>query len=224
MARKINKRVEIQNVHFSEDLYPRVQYSWQTAYDYSQSMKTGAKFPPIVLALYKNKLFLVDGKHRLEAMKLLKKELIEAEVYTGWSMRKIFEEAITRNIAHGRVLSPFEKRRIALKLREMKYNPKSICKLIQIPAQKLDEFVGQRLVNAITGETIVKSPLKHLAGSSVSREQKTFIEESSKEIYSKSQISMLDEIIELLENGLMDLTDDKVVERLETIKTLLKQI
>ena len=91
MGREIKSEVKLNEVFFDEELYPRSKYSWQTAYDYAQSMRVGAKFPPIILALFNNKKYLVDGKHRIEALKLLKKESVKAIVHTGWSKEKIFK-------------------------------------------------------------------------------------------------------------------------------------
>ena len=108
MGRAIKQKVLIEEIFFDEDLYPRTQCNWQTSYDYSQSMKTGSKFPDIVLAVFNNRKYLVDGKHRIEACKLLKIKSIKAIIYTGWNKKKIFEEAIKYNITHGRDVSHYE--------------------------------------------------------------------------------------------------------------------
>lgn len=228
MGRKITKTIPLAQVYFSEDLYPRSQPSWQTAYVYSQNMRNGSKFPPIVLALYKGKKYLVDGKHRYEAHKLLKKNLIKAEIYTGWDKRKIYEEAIIRNMTHGQVLSPYEKRKIALKLRSMRYSNKEISKLVNVPLDKLQRFIGQRLVSSTTGETIVdtivKSALKHKAGGQYSQEEVAIMESMQGQISAHSQIYLLNQVEELLRNNLIDLDDELVYESLMLIKKHLENV
>ena len=129
MARKIISKVKLAEIYFDEDSYPRTQPSWQTSYIYSQNMLAGSKFPPITLALLNGKKYLVDGKHRYEAHRILKKKSISAEIFTGWNKRKIYEEAVKRNVAHGQSLSPYEKRKIILKLRSMKYSNMDIAVL-----------------------------------------------------------------------------------------------
>ncbi len=221
MARKINCSVPLKEIHLNEEVYPRVGYNWQTGYDYSQSMKTGAKFPPITLAVYNGKKIIVDGKHRYEAHKICKKKVIKAEVYVGWTLKKIFEEAIKRNIAHGRVLSPYEKRSIALKLRAMKFKDNEISQLIQVPGDKLQSFVGQRLINTMNGEVIVKSEIKHLAGRNFNEEDFATISGNQASMYANSQVDLLDEIINLLQGGLLDKEDSEIQSRLKKLKTLL---
>lgn len=223
MAKTINADVPLTDVYFDSELYPRTGTYWQTYFVYSQAMKSGARFPPIVLALYKGKKYLVDGKHRLEACKLLKKTSIPAIIHIGWDKKRIFEESIKLNIAHGVSLSPYEKRRIALKLRAMKYGNIAISEILQVPQDKLENFVGQRLVNSITGNTIVKSSMKHFAGQTVGQEQMEIIETSQEESSSKGQIDLLKQVVELAENDLFDLSDGKVLELIDKLKGLLKK-
>jgi len=217
MERKIKQEVSLKEIFIDEDLYPRSSVNWHTSYDYAQSMVSGAKFPPIVLAIFANKKYLVDGRHRIDARKQLKKETIQAEIYVGWDKKKIFEEAVRMNIAHGRVLSPFEKRRIALKLREEGYDSKNISELIQVPQDKLENFVAQRLTNALTGETIVKSEIKHLAGQNFEGE----IESLQKPMKSKSQVMLLTHTVYLLEKGLIDKENKVIAKLLKRLKELL---
>lgn len=225
MERRIKTSVPLSEIVFDRELYPRATVFWQTSFEYSQEMKAGAKFPPIVLALHKGKKILIDGKHRFEAHKLLKLEKIEAEIYTGWNRKKMFEESILRNISHGKALSPYEKRTIALKLRNMKYNFNQISKIIQVPMDKLETFIAQRLVNSITGETIkevvVKSELKHLAGKEYSPKQMQVIEEAQDSMHQQSQLNLLNSLISLIENGLLNTDDEKISERFEYLKHLI---
>ena len=239
MGREIKSKVLISEIVFDEELYPRSMYNWQTAYDYSQSMKVGAKFPDIVLAFFNGKKYLVDGKHRMEAYKLLKIKKIPAIVYTGWNKEKIFKEAVKFNITHGRGLSPYEKRRIALKLMELNSSQKEISKLIQVPLDKLEKFVGNRLVNSITGEemtldkteamareigkVILKSGIKHFAGTTLTEEELKELESNQKDFYMTSQVSLLKTLINILENNLLDKENKQVTQLIFKLKELLNR-
>lgn len=228
MAGRIITNVRLDEIEFDMEIYPRVGYNWQTGYDYSQSILSGVKFPPITLALFRGKKYLIDGKHRLEAHKIVKKKAIKAEVFTGWSKEKMFEESVRRNIAHGKVLSPYEKRLIALKLKKLKYPSFKIGKLLNIPETKLEKFVAQRLINSITGEviseSIVKSAIKHSAGKEYSPSDFQKIESGQGGFYSRNQIVMLDELIELLEANLIDMENKEVLSRMNRLSKLLQTI
>lgn len=235
MERKITQIVPIKEVYFDEELYPRSSFNWQTSYDYSQSMKTGAKFPEIVLAVLNKRKYLVDGKHRLEAYKSLKITEVKAIIHTGWNKKKIYIEAVKANISHGRVLSPYEKRKIAMKLLEFKYENSEISELIQVPMDKLENFVAERTVSTLTGvsgkdsaeearqiaQIIVKSGAKHYSGQTLPVERVSVIESTQRDWNMHSQIDLLKQLIDLIENDLLDLNDERVKELYEYLKNLI---
>ena len=232
MERRITKDVALNKVVFDKELYPRTSSYWLTSYDYSNSLKSGAKFPRITLALYNEKLILVDGKHRLEAFKTNKRKTIPTEIYMGWDRKKIFVESIKRNIAHGRVLSPYEKRLCIMKLREMRVTSKDISKLIQIPQEKIEHFVGQRLISSTTGEELnletvssdIKSSIKHLAGSSYDEHESNIISGIQKNLSIGNQVSLFNQLVYLLEGGLVDLQDKKIQQSINKLFKLIKPL
>ncbi|KKM75452.1 hypothetical protein LCGC14_1390050 [marine sediment metagenome] len=228
MERRIVKDVLLKDVVFDEEVYPRTNVYWLTSFDYSNSLKAGAKFPPITLALHNKKLILVDGKHRIDAFKICKEKTIPAEIYTGWDRKKIFIESIKRNIAHGRVLSPYEKRLCIMKLREMKINSADVSEIIQIPQKKLEHFVGQRLISSTTGEKldveVVKSGLKQLAGRSYEKSEIQMISGVQKGLSIGDQFSLFKQMIYLLEGGLVDLEDKRIQESVNKLFKLIKPL
>lgn len=228
MGRRIIKNVALSDVVFDKELYPRTQAYWLTSFDYSNSIKAGAKFPPITLALNNGKLILVDGKHRLDAFKLCKKKIIPSEIFTGWDRKKIFVESIKRNIAHGRILSPYEKRLCILKLRVMNITNKDVSKIIQIPQEKIENFIGQRLISSTTGEEfeleIVKSGIKHLAGKSYNVIETQRISGVQKNLSIGNQLDLFNQLIYLLEGGLVDLEDNKIQQSINKLLKLIRPL
>lgn len=227
--------VNVDKIIVDSELYPRDNWNFQTSYGYSQAMLAGAKFPSVVLALNNGKYYLVDGKHRIEAIKILKHKEVSAEVHVGWSRQQIFEEAVKRNVAHGKALTVHEKRVVALRLRKWNYDPKKISELVQVPLDKLDNFVAQRLVNAITGEviaeggrqveqsrivpTIVKSGIKNLT--SENTVNLSTIQNVQPSIYSGSQASLLRQLIKIIKAGLLDTKNKDVNKLVKELKELL---
>jgi len=235
LGKGINKQVKIEDIEFDQDLYPRIKPNWMTIVDYKESMVTGAKFPPIVLATYHSKLYLVDGKHRIECHRQLGIDKINSIIHTGWSKQKIFQEAVRFNISHGEKLTPYEKRRIAQKLLEMKMKKQEVCNLIQISMDKIDNFIGSRLVNAIsgeptgdvdidnayeTGQVILKSSLKHLAGGNVDG---LSLDKLQRQQFSRDQPTLLKELISLLESETININDEDIMKLLARVKTLLRK-
>lgn len=224
MKKIIKGKILLKDIVIDEKLYPRVNYSWQTVYDYSESMKSGAKFPRIVVAKYKNMFILIDGRHRLEAYKQLSgakkfnKLSLVVDVLVGLTKNKIYEESILRNITHGRPFSVQEKIKIAVRLKDLKYSQIKISNIVNIPVGKLSTLISRRLTNSITGDEIVlKKPFEHLYNDDelgdVSYIQKGFKGES--------QLSLINSVIILLETKTINKTDEKVIVGLKKLKKIL---
>jgi len=211
------------DIIFDEELYPRNQHFWQTAYAYSESMKLGNKFPLVVVAKLSNSnaFVLVDGKHRLEAYKILKVKRIKVEVLLGLSKNQIYEEAIRRNTNHGQRFSIQEKLSIAVKLRYLHYSTAKISQLVQVSPTKLKSLLSDRLVNSITGEDIVlKADVKHLSGSHYDGD----IETVQRQFRGNEQLPLIQELCVLLETKTINLKSKKVLSALLKLKTLLRKI
>ncbi|GAG97846.1 unnamed protein product, partial [marine sediment metagenome] len=126
------------------------------------------------------------------------------------------------------MLSPYEKRLIILKLRAMKYKDVSISKLVNVPQDKLQTFVGQRLVSSTTGDviidTVVKSAFKFKAGGQYSPEEIEQMENTSAQATSRGQIYIVTQLVDMFNNNLVDLDDAGIYEKLLILKEHLNNI
>ena len=220
--------VEVSKIVVDEEMYPRSSYDWKTAYSYSQSMKMGANFPPIAIGKLGDGFVLIDGKHRLEAVKTLlgakafKETKIKCEILIGLNKRQMFEEAIKRNIVHGKGFSVQDKLLVASKLKVMGYTIESVSKLVQIPLGQLKNLQVRRVVNTITGEDVILkrefvSPtidIKPKNAGAISVVQTTF--------RGNSQLTLLDELIALIETHSLDIKNKAVAAKVAHLKKLLR--
>jgi len=224
MANKIKTKrrvLKIADIDERQDLYPRNNYNWQTAYDYQVSMKAGANFPPVVVTIQKGKFMLVDGKHRLEALKKNKETHVEAEILKPMSDKQIYIEAIKRNITHGRIFSPQEKADICVRLKDLKISTAMIAKIVNIPASKIQGFVADRISFTTQGEAFaVKKPLRHLSGKTVKSDTPLV----QIPFQGNSQVGIIDELTALIEENLIDFKDKVVIARLKYLKKILNKI
>jgi len=224
MKKKITSEIELNRIVVDEELYPRNQYNWQTAYDYSESMKTGADFPKMVVAKHNNVFILVDGRHRLEATKIVlgKKKFNEAkkkvEVLIGLSKREIYTEGIRRNIVHGLRFSVQEKLKIAVKLKDLKYSMAEISKLVHITVHKLKDLTQRRVVMSDDGKIVLKSTFERTGGNHEN------IESIQQPFKGQFQLNLVKELVTLLETKTIDLEDKKVYQELLQLKKLLRNI
>lgn len=221
MATKIiskPKVLKLSQVKFDEQVYPRTSVDWVTSARYFNALRSGSVFPPITVAEYKSNYILVDGAHRLKAHKDNKETHINTEVLIGLTKEQIFEEAVKRNSVHGRQFSTQEVARICITLESWGRSQETISELVHIPAENLKRFVADRStrINETQEEVALKSPLKHLEGISQEemKDQRTFV--------NRTQIGILDGLIVLLEKKWLNTSSEVIMEKLEKIKTLLK--
>lgn len=213
--------VPISNIVEDKGIYPRCNWGWQTAYDYAMSMKSGAVFPPIVLASLEGKLVLLDGKHRLEAYKQNKEKYVQCDVRTGLSRKAAYLLAIELNIANSRPLTTQDKVMNIVNLRKMKFSDPQISKIVFIPVGKIENFVVHRITNTLTGEQVIlKAPAKNMAGVPV---QDGFNEDVQNIFSTTGQMSILDQMIRLVESNVLNLSDRRILEKSMFLRKLLSQ-
>ena len=212
------KIIQIEEAICDKEIYPRNLVDWMTTYRYAKAMKSGAKFPPITVALFEGKNLVVDGFHRLDAYKQNKETHLEVEILKGLNKKEIFIESVKRNIGHGRQFNSQERTRIIITLEKWKISQEVISEIIRIPTDDLQPFVAKRITR-IT-ETQEEIPLKSIIRN-LSRES---VDEEPEQDYfaNRDQLQVLNTLIILLKNKYID-TDSKIImEKLKEVNELLE--
>lgn len=200
--------LKIDELVFDLHLYPRIKVGWLTAYQYAQAMKTGSVFPPITVGLFKRKRYVVDGWHRIEALKILKEKYVEATVKRFKTKREMFAEAVKLNSVHGRPLSVHEKVRIIQKLEKLKFSIQQISEMVKVPVDKIEGF-KLRIVKGPNGKPVyLKSVVAKALESSKSGLSGVGVAQDSFNVRSVQQL--LVQLIELLESGVFPFEDENV--------------
>lgn len=213
--------LKLDEIEIDEEIYPRHNVDWQDTWKYSQAMKAGAKFPPILVALFQKRYYLIDGRHRIEAVKRLKQDYIDCVIAKFKDRKAMYIEAVKLNVRHGKSLTTQDRVMIITKLQEFKLAESEISNIVAIPVDKIKPFVVKRVAHTLTGEPVaLKAPITHLAGTEVPDD----IEEQSKIISSRGDYQIYDQFIQLLENKLYNLRDKKVKAKLLHIKRLLAKM
>ena len=125
--------INIEDIQFDENIYPRTQYSWHVAWTYSQLMKSGNIFPPIRLGLYKEKYYVIDGKHRIEANKVLGRKQIQAYVKKYNSKKEMIIDAWNLNKTHGKQLTWFDRTQAYIRFTKLGVSEKTQRLLLGVP-------------------------------------------------------------------------------------------
>ena len=210
--------LKISELTIDSELYPRIKSGWLTAYQYAQAMKANSVFPPITVGIYREKKYVVDGVHRIEAKKMLKEEYIDAIVKIYESEREMFVDAVKLNSAHGRQLSVQEKVRIIYKLKKMRFKLQEISELIKVPIDKIG-LLQQRIITGPKGEPIyLKSVLANMDTGDGTLQT---VDQTSFNVASVT--ALLTQMIELLESGAYSIEQPQIKEMSVRLFQLLQQ-
>jgi len=211
--------LKVDELVFDTSLYPRMKTSWLTAYQYAQSMRAGAVFPPITVGVFEGKHYVVDGWHRVEAKKLLGEEYIDAEVKNFKSYAEMFIEAVKLNIAHGKPLSVHEKVRVIHRLEEFGVSREEISQITRVPIDKITLFKTRIVIGANGQPTYLKGITKRAAeksGGSVELvDQSRFM--------GRDVNSLLTQLIEMIEGGIYPFEDEKTMELTVKLYRLIQE-
>ena len=220
-------KVKIGDIIVDETIYPRKQGVWLVAFQYSQAMKAGAVFPPIVLGEYKKKLYLVDGRHRIDANKLLDHDTIEALVKKYTDKKTMFVDAIKFNNIHGKALTVADKTKIFGTLRNWKYPDLTISTLLNTPIDNFNIFLN-RLVGPEGKQETIRSPIVAELGKNITEQEayKIATTENQNKFVNRTALQTLTNAIAMFENNLVSLDDpvtrELCIKLLATIQEALK--
>ena len=210
--------IPISKVKIEEKTYPRTHVDWITCARYYNALRSGAKFPPIIVAEFEDKYFLIDGAHRLKAFKDNKEIHIQAEVLKGLNKKQIYLEAVKSNITHGKQFSTQEVTNICITLEKWNLSQEQISEIVRIPSDRILPFIAKRMtrITETQEEIALKSPLKNLS------EFDFQYEPNQNKIIGNSQIQIFDNIIQLLRNKWIDEKNKIVIKKLKEIHKLLE--
>jgi hypothetical protein len=211
------KILPIGSIVFDKGIYPRQGFWWAQSYAYSQEMLAGAKFPMITVGYLDGKHVLIDGKHRLEAYKINKEKHISCNVIYGMTRDQMFIEAIRLNISNGVSLSTYDKVMCIKKLEDMSIDIAEISKIIQVPLDKISQFVARRMtITTVGGPQVLKSALRHLAGTGVP------VNDDEQDMLSVStEWSLVNQMIQIFSNNTFPRTDDRFIHKVRELYELM---
>lgn len=216
----------MESIVFSKVIWPRDHEYYQISYRYMGSMKAGVKFPPIVVGTVKTAedpktLHLIDGKHRLKAYDMLDVKEVEAEINHYESFEEAFYDSVRRNIVHGQPLTTYEFGCVMKRLLEKGKDLVYIATLLQMTIDDVKKFIEKRLVEVEENVyEVVKKPIhsvKHrITTSKIAEEQRG--------LTGISQMKLVGDLVKIIEIGLLDVDNKKLMNRLEKLYDFLKKL
>jgi ParB-like chromosome segregation protein Spo0J len=172
-------------------------------------MRAGAQFPPITVALLDGRHYVLDGWHRVEALRMLGEQRVRAVVRPCGSRADAFVEAVRLNISHGRQLSVQERVRIVDRLKAYGLSLERISEIVRVPVEGLRRLEA-RAVKAWDGRPVyVKAPVARAAAKSGEPLPEAAVAVDQSKLYGRDVVDMLEQLVEILEANLFPWADER---------------
>jgi len=129
---------KISDLVFDWSLYPRKEVDHKDVVrSYARALRAGCVFPTVKVGLFRGKKIIVDGVHRVGALKLNGVDYADCSELPFDSEAELFAEAVRLNSEHGKAFSEVELKANITRLKQYKFDVNEIVALTHVPATEI---------------------------------------------------------------------------------------
>ena len=210
---------KISSLKRNYNIYPREGLDGFNVIRIRNAIEAGVELPPVI-ADKKTKM-VIDGFHRVEAVKLISGEdgeiLVDYREYK--SLAEMFLEAVRLNAAQGKTLLPNDIERILEVAHDLEITPKYLAGALSMTASRIKGFEPTRIDASIS----VQDPGIQRARSVVAELVKIPEVIKKKKPENKCQLYFIRQVINFIEQG-VDVENKRLIDQLAELYRLLKEI
>jgi hypothetical protein len=200
-------------------LHPRHRLDDVTLRRLSSAVEAGKELPPVVADRSSRRV--TDGFHRV-TIALRRDE--NAEVPVEWvdypNEQEMFLDAVRRNAEHGSPLSPYDFARVLLIADDYKIDAAAVAAALSVPIAALDRIKVSRVAFSSSGKPVaVKRSFRGLSGSHITEHQ----EQANRRASGWGAAFHAEQIVLLIDAGVVDWDDPRTREALDRLTTCLSQ-
>lgn len=217
------KKRKISELVLDFNLYPRMQVDATTVTYLSQADDAGAVLPPIVVD--KESLRVVDGFHRVKMFRAKYGDNHEVFVQekTYANEQEMLLDAIRYNVVHGQKLSRYDRTHCIVMAEKMRIPEDELASALNMTMEKVGALKADRIgeLHVAGKKQIVplKRTIRHMAGQKLTQKQV----DANRMLGGMNQSFYVNQLITLIESGLLNTNDEIVMERLGVLRDLLNK-
>jgi hypothetical protein len=204
-------------------IYPRKEIDAQHASIIQEALEGGAVLPPLVIEA--KTLRVVDGFHRHRAYKKISRNdpefMVTCIEKKYKSEAELFLDAMRYNAEHGRALTKFDRTHCILVAMQLEIADKDIAKVLHVDVDAVQKLAVDRTAYGTNGKqklVPIKRTIRHKAGMKLSKAQV----ECNGKLGGQEQGFYVHQLVMLIENGLLDTENERLMEQLKRLQELLE--
>lgn len=217
------RMIKLAELVLDYSIYPRTQTDNNHVRYLMIAVQGGATLPPIIID--KKSKRVIDGFHRVTGWRRIDKHgEIEVIEKTYKNDSEMFAEAMRLNAQHGRNLAPYDRMHCIIRAEEMGMTYEQIAKELCLTVEAIGEMRAGRCGEMRVGNKMKSFPIKrtiqHMAGKKLTKAQF----EANDKLGGMNQLFYVNQLIELIEADLLDLSNERLMERLADLVKALESL
>jgi len=214
------KKYPLSALVFDFEIYPRGSVDSQHAAEIAAALEAGVTLPPFVIDVKSKRV--VDGFHRGRAYRKLYGEdhKVDCVEKTYKNDAAIFIDAMKYNASHGRALTQHDKAHCLLLAENFSISAEIVAESLNLTAGRIGELRSSRIGSSAGHPVALKRTIQHMAGKDLTPAQAEANERSS----GMNAAFYANQLIDLIENDLLDMSNQELLRRLERLAVLLRDI
>jgi hypothetical protein len=214
------KKYKLSELVLDFDIYPRGSVDSHHVGEIAAAMEAGVTLPPIVVD--KKSKRIVDGFHRFRAY--LRQfdenheiECIEKEYKND---KDLFLDSMRFNASHGRALTVHDKVHCLLLAEKLRIAKDDVAESLNLTSERVGELMAQRVGRLGAQPIALKQSIRHMGGKKLSKDQV----EANEKLSGMNALFHVHQIMILIENELLDTTNEDLMEGLRRLHEMLGPI
>lgn len=213
------KTVLAKDLVFDFTIYPRVDVDSTNVSRIEEALRVKTSMPPVVIEEKSNRI--VDGFHRVKAYLAVfgPKYGVECATKRYKNDGELFMDAMKYNANHGRALSPYDRVRCVTIAQGLHIEVNHIASSLSVTVDKIGDLLKTRTAHGAGGHVVpLKNTIKHMAQQDLTPEQET----ANKKLSGLNQLFYINQVLLLIESGLLNLADANIAEGIERLREAIK--
>lgn len=214
------RKMKVAELVIDFDIYPRNNVDAHNVRCIMDAIIAGIELPPMICDRASKRL--VDGVHRARAYLRLDPNaeamVIEKTYHTE---ADLFLDAMRYNAAHGARLDSCDRTRCGIIAERLSIPIDAVAGALHMPVDKLAGLKSDRTARTSSGLSIaLKRTIQHMSGRRMTKAQN----DANEKLSGMNQQFYVNQLITLIENELLDTSDERLMKRLDALHKLLDGI
>lgn len=204
------KKLPAASLVLDYNIYPRHHIDSANVSRLRQAIEAGEQLPPVIAD--RESLRVIDGFNRITAwLRIDEAATIEVELRDYADDAAMFLDAVALNARHGLALSTYDKSRCMMLAEQLTIDPEAIAGAMSITVDTAAKLRAVKTAYDDKGSPLpIKRPLRHLAGSKLTKKQEHANQRSS----GWSVRFHAEQIVQAIDGDIVDWSDAAAVEAL----------